>query len=217
MRLPALTGPLRSWLLEEPSDDVAIGVIAKSDLLRGQASMMLPELRQEALRPASPADIMGILRSREQTFGDLRTERTEAEWAAFFADYFEALNGLTASQIEAGMVAYIALPDSEWSPKPGKLAHLAKTTPSTGRFTRAYNRARAAVVASQPAVPKPEEPRPSAEEVQVMMANFHRAMADKDPFAKLKAKARQPTPSAKVDDTGVSAEMRALWARQRAA
>lgn len=214
-RLPALSGPLRSWLLVETSDAKAIEVISKSDVLRSEAAMLMPMLRQEALRPATPEEIMLIVKSREQIFGDLRMERSEVEWTAFWADYFEALNGLTAASIETGMVAYIALPDSEWAPKPGKLAHLAKTTPTCGRFTRAYNRARAAVVASQKAAePKPVvEDRPSPEEVKAMVAKTLAALAE-TPTAKAAAarkKALRPTPSAPLPaGSAMSAEMRAM-------
>lgn len=219
-RLPALNGPLRSWLLVEASDAKAIEVIAASAVLRSEASMLLPMLRQEALRPATHDEIMMIVKSREQIFGDLRMDRSEVEWTVFWADYFEALSGLTASSIEAGMVAYIALPDSEWAPKPGKLAHLAKTTPTCGRFARAYNRARSAVVASQKAAePKPVvEERPSPEAVKAMVAETLAALAE-TPTAKAAAarkKALRPTPSAPLPaGSAMSAEMRAmLEARQ---
>ena len=220
-RLPALNGPLRSWLLDETSDAKAIEVISRSELLRGQAAMMLPVLRAEALRPATPDEIMLIVKSREQIFGDLRSPRSEVEWTAFWSDYFEALNGLTAASIEAGMVAYIALPDSEWAPKPGKLAHLAKITPTCGRFTRAYNRARAAVVASQKAAePKPVvEERPSPEEVKAMVAETLKALAE-TPTAKAAAARKQamkPTPSAPLPaGSHMSAEMRAKLEARKA-
>lgn len=214
VRMPELSGPLRSWLLEEVSDAKAVEVITKSDLLRGQAAMMLPVLRQEALRPATEAEIVAIIRSREQTFGDLRISRTESEWATFYADYFEALAGLTASAIESGMKAYIALPDSDWAPKPGKLAHLARTTPTTGRFARAYNRAKAAVVQHQQATaPKPlPGPKHSPEEVKAMVSETLAALSE-TPTAKLMAArhaARPRTPSAPLPPgSHMSAEMRA--------
>lgn len=214
VRMPALSGPLRSWLLEEVSDAKAVEVIARSDLLRGQAAMMLPVLRQEALRPATESEIVAIIRSREQTFGDLRISRTEAEWATFYADYFEALAGLTASAIESGMKAYIALPDSDWAPKPGKLAHLARTTPTTGRFARAYNRAKAAVVQYQQATaPKPlPGQKHSPEEVKAMVSETLAALSE-TPTAKLMAArhaARPRTPSAPLPPgSHMSAEMRA--------
>ncbi|MFC5370915.1 hypothetical protein ACFPIF_00010 [Brevundimonas faecalis] len=176
--------------------------------------MMLPELRAEALRPATHAEIIAIIRSREQTFGDLRTARSEGEWAAFWADYFDTLEGLTAASIEAGMAAYVAQPDSQWAPKPGRLAHLAKTTTSTGKFVRAYNRARSAVLkhqqANAPAQPAPAEYRP--EEVKAMVAQVKSAMAE-TPTAKMmtaRRAAMKPTPAAPLPaGSHMSAEMRA--------
>ena len=214
VRLPALTGPLRSWLLDEPSDAVAEKVIAESEMLRSQATMMMPALRQEALRPASHDDIVRIIKSREQTFGDLRTARTEVEWAAFYADYFEALDGLTASSIEAGMVAYIALPDSQWAPKPGKLAHMARNSNACGRFTRAYNRARAAVekaraLSAPPPVVEVEKPDP--EVVKAQLAETLEKLTAQDRLKQAAQKARlKPTPSAPLPaGSHMSAAMRA--------
>lgn len=221
MRLPALTGPLRSWLLDEPSDAVAERVIAESETLRSQATMMMPALRQEALRPATHDDIVSIIKSREQIFGDLRMARTEVEWAAFYADYFEALDGLTASSIEAGMVAYIALPDSEWAPKPGKLAHMARTSNACGRFTRAYNRARAAVEkarAAQAPAPAVEFEKPDPAVVQAQLAETLEALTAKDRLRDAAAKAvRKPTPRAPLPaGSHMSAAMRAKLESQGA-
>ncbi|MGV3580012.1 hypothetical protein [Brevundimonas sp.] len=206
-----------SWLLAEPSDERAVAVIAGSDLLRSEAAMKLPELRQAALRPATHDEIRDIIRTREQTFGDLRVARTEGEWALFFADHFDALEGLTASQVEAGMRAWLADPQATgFSPPPGRLAHLARTTPSAGRWARAHDRARKAVVRSQQDAPAPksEEPRPSADDMKAMMDDFRARMAAKAPPAPVR-RAQRPTPSAVVDETGISAEARALLARQR--
>lgn len=214
VRLPGLTGPLRSWLLDEPSDAIAERVIAESEVLRSQATMMMPALRQEALRPASHDDIVSIIKSREQTFGDLRTARTEVEWAAFFADYFEALDGMTASSIEAGMVAYIALPDSQWVPKPGKLAHMARTSNACGRFARAYNRARAAVekarTLSAPA-PVAQVEKPDPEVVKAQLADTLEKLTARDTLHQAAKKARRrPTPSAPLPPGSyMSAAMRA--------
>jgi len=110
-------------------------------------------------------------------------------------------------------VARLAIwPDSDWAPKPGKLAHLARTTSTTGRFTRAYNRARSAVVASQKAAePKPVvEERPSPEEVKAMVADTLKAAA-------ARKQAMKPTPSAPLPaGSHMSAEMRAKLEARKA-
>jgi hypothetical protein len=179
-----------------PSDDHAIAAIAASDILRSEAAMKLPELRQAALRPATHTEIRSIIQMRDQTFGDLRTPRSEAEWTLFYADHFEALKGLTAAQIEGGMKAYVALPDSEFSPRPGRLADLARNAPA-GRWMRAHRRARAAVERAQGATqPRLDEPRPSREEVQALMAPVIDSLAKMDVFAQSRAKAARPTQGA---------------------
>jgi hypothetical protein len=213
-----LSRALNCWLLDETSDTKAIEVIAKSDLLRGEAAMAMPALRAAALRPASPDEIRTIIGSRFPTYP--QPKRTEGEAAAFWADYFDALEGLTPAMVEAGMAAHVKDPKAEFLPKPGRLAELAKTTPTTGRFTRAYNRARSAVIASQKAAePKPVvEERPSPEAVKAMVAETLAALAE-TPTAKAAAarkKALRPTPSAPLPaGSAMSAEMRAmLEARQ---
>jgi hypothetical protein len=51
-------------------------------------------------------------------------DKSEAEWGAFWGIYVEALSGFPATAIREGVKAYIALPDSEFFPKPGKLRSL---------------------------------------------------------------------------------------------
>lgn len=216
---PALSRALSCWLLDETSDAKAIEVIAKSDLLRSEATMAMPALRAAALRPASPDEIRAIIGSRFPTYP--QPKRTEGEAAAFWADYFDALEGLTPAMIEAGMAAHVKDPKAEFLPKPGRLAELAKTTPTTGRFTRAYNRARSAVVANQKAAePKPAvEERPSPEEVKAMVAETLAALAE-TPTAKALAARKQamkPTPSAPLPaGSHMSAEMRAKLETRKA-
>lgn len=214
-----LSRALSCWLLDETSDAKAIEVIAKSDLLRSEATMAMPALRAAALRPASPDEIRTIIGSRFPTYP--QPKRTEGEAAAFWADYFDALEGLTPAMVEAGMAAHVKDPKAEFLPKPGRLAELAKTTPTTGRFTRAYNRARSAVLASQKAEePKPVvEERPSPEAVKAMVAETLKALAE-TPTAKAAAARKQamkPTPSAPLPaGSHMSAEMRAKLEARKA-
>jgi hypothetical protein len=217
---PELTGPIKCWLLDEPSDHTAIATIAKSDILRREAKAVMPALREAALRPATHDQIKQIIGQRFALFP--QPQRNVSEAAAWWADYFDALEGLTPFAVEAGMAAWVRSPEAEFMCKPGKLAELARTVPNNNRWARAYSRAERATwegqiaAAPQPKEPTPPEERPSKEEVAAMMADFHKTMQDKDPFAKLRAKAYRPTPSARVDETGISQEMRAKLAEQRA-
>lgn len=214
-----LSRALSCWLLDETSDAKAIEVIAKSDILRSEATMAMPALRAAAQRPATPDEIRTIIGSRFPTYP--QAKRTEGEAAAFWADYFDALDGLTPAMIEAGMATHVRDPKSEFLPKPGRLAELAKAVPWAGRFNRAYNRARAAVVASQKAAePKPVvEERPSPEEVKAMVAETLKALAE-TPTAKAAAARKQamkPTPSAPLPaGSHMSAEMRAKLEARKA-
>lgn len=208
---PALSKPLASWLLDEPTDAKAVAVIAKSDLLRSEATMMMPAMRHAALRPASEKEIRDIIGSRFGTFP--QPQRDEGEAMAFWADYLDALAGLTPAQIEGGMKAWVSDPKAEFLPKPGKLAELARQSTQVGRWTRAYNRAQAAVVASQKhEAPALAGPKHSPEEVRALVAETLAALSE-TPTAKMMAarKAAMPrTPSAPLPPGSyMSAEMRA--------
>lgn len=174
--------------------------------------MAMPALRQAALRKATHAEIRDIIGTRFATFP--QPERDAGETAAFWADYYGALEGLTAAQIEGGMKAWVADPASEFLPKPGKLADLGRKSDQPGRWTRAYNRARAAVEmakAGDVQVAEPSEPKPSPEEVKAMLAETLDALTAKDRLHESAKQARRkPTPSAPLPaGSHMSAEMRA--------
>lgn len=207
---PALTGPIKCWLLDEPTDFRAIETIKASDILKREAKAAMPALREAALRPATRDEIKAIIGQRFALFP--QPQRNDGEWAAWWADYFDALEGLTAPAIEAGMAAWVRSVDAEFMCKPGKLRDLAQTVPNENRWARAYYRAeRATYVAPLPS-PEPkrsEEGRPSREEVRAQVAATLAALQEKDTFARFR-KQTVRTPRAQVDETGVSAEMRAL-------
>ena len=210
-----LSGPLTSWLLTERSDRVAVETIRQSPILRREAEEALPVLREAALTTATEAQIRAIIGQRFALFQ--QPERTDGEWAAWWAAYFDALSDLTPFAVEAGMAAWVRSPDAEFMCKPGKLRELATTVPNDNRWAKAHKRASDATYVAPAPLPAPEPEdrsnRPTAEEVSKIMADFHAVMKDKDPHAKYKAKAQRATPCARVDNTGVSDEMRALLAR----
>lgn len=215
---PVLSGPIKCWLLDETSDQTAIKTIAASEILRREAEDVMPALKTAALRPATRDEIERIIGQRFELFP--QPKRDAGQWAAWWADYVEVLDGLTPFAIEAGMAAWVRSPEAEFMVKPGKLAELAKTAPSQNRWAKAYYRAERATAPirdftdpPQPKSPTPATDRPSPEAVAALMAEFHKVMQDKDPIAKMQLK-RKPPPCAKVDETGVSAEMRELWQRQ---
>lgn len=170
----------------------------------------MPALRQAALTTATHDQIKTVIAARFALFTP--PIRTDEEWASWWADYFDALSDLTPFAVEAGMAAWVKQPEAEFMCKPGKLRELAMNTPNDNRWARAHKRAADATYvepAPVPVEPEDRSDRPTSEEVSAIMADFHRVMADKDPIAKLQAK-RRPPPQARVDNTGVSAEMRVL-------
>jgi len=170
----------------------------------------MPALKAEALRPATHDQIKAVISTRFALFP--QPQRNAQEWAAWWADYFDALDGLTPFAVEAGMGAWVRSADAEFMCKPGKLRELATTVPSDNRWAKAHYRAQKATAEAV----KPEEParvsgpNPTREEIADVMASFKMTMEAKDPLLKMRSKFERPSPCARVDNTGVSAEMRAL-------
>lgn len=211
---PDLSGPLKSWLVAEASDRQAIETIRQSPLLRAEALQAIPALREAALTQATEDQIRQTIGTRFALFP--QPKRDDGQWAAWWADYYDALRGLTPYAVEAGMAAWVRSADAEFMCKPGKLRDLAQTVPNENVWARAHMRAQ---TATRPApifppeeAPKPPQERPSPEQMKAMLADFRQKMADKD-IRDIRPK-RRPSPQARVDETGISAEARALLARQ---
>lgn len=209
-----LTGPLKCWLLDERSDEIAVQTIRKSPILAEQAKAQMPALRSEARRPATKEEVEGIISQRFPLFP--QPARNLLEWAAWWADYHDALEGLTRFAIEAGMAAWVKSPEAEFMVRPGKLAELARTTAHVNPWVRAYRIAEKATAEEPKPLPAPSE-RPSAEEIRRLTAGVIEHLKSKDPFAKMRTKYTRPTPCASVDGAGISEEARALLAKQQAA
>lgn len=209
---PALIGPLKCWLLDERSDEVAIRTIRASDILTRQAREAMPAIRAEAMRPATVDEIKAIVGSRFVLFP--QPSRKDGEWSAWWADYIDALAGLTPFAVEAGMAAWVRSPEAEFMCKPGNLRELALKAPNENRWAKALYRAEAATRERRPPEPVKAIDRPSPEEVAAVMTEFHRVMQAKDPLAKIRTKGQRPTPCAMVDETGVSEEARAMLAER---
>lgn len=205
---------LKCWLLDERSDHKAIETIRGSAILSDLARAAVSDLRAAALRPATHDEIKTIIGQRFELFP--QPKRDAGQWAAWWADYIDALSGLTAPAVEAGMAAWVKSPDAEWLCKPGKLRELATTVPNTNKWLRAHRLAVAATVEPIRDHEKPITPareRQSAEEVAALMADFNAKMKAKAPPPVSRTRSIPP-PCAPVDERGVSEEMRALLAKQ---
>lgn len=182
--------------------------IAEDRQLLAEVTKALPALRQEATQPASEAEIIRILSQRFALYP--QPDRTDGEWAAWWADYTNALDDLPPSAIEAGMAEYVKGSDSEFFPKPGRIRELAKTSPN--RMAMAVEAARNAIRHAEvlehakqrseaPTAPQTEADK---DRVRAMLAEFARQMAEKAP----KPKPAPPPVSGPVDEQGLTQLMR---------
>jgi hypothetical protein len=180
----------------------------RSDLppaLMAEAEQSMAVIRSEATRSATNEEIARILAARFALYP--QPVRTDAEWAAWWADYTNALDDMPPSAIEAGMAAYVKGPDSEFFPKPGRIRELAKTTPNPLAMTcealrRNIERRQRTLEHVEPA-PK-AEPVPK-ESVRELMADFKAQMAARNPA--------RPPPTLKptngpIDERGLTQAMR---------
>lgn len=167
---------------------------------REEALAALPVLRADAEDPCGEIGIRDVVGRRFGLFP--QPDRSDAEWDAWWGDYFDALADLPIAAVEAGMRAWVRHPDSEFMPRPGKLRELALSTPNNAASLYARMKSILYPATPQQALPAPEE-RVKPEEVAEMMAEFRKRMSAN----------KLPEPpkfrvQAKIDERGVSDVMR---------
>lgn len=206
--MPELSPGLSQLLDHAGSPDAAAREIAETPALLSEAKAALPALQAVATAKAGEEGVRKVISRRFSTYP--QPARNEAEWDAWWADYFDALADVTLASLEAGMRAYVADPSSEFMPKPGKLRELAFTAPcrSLGRFYRAKR----AIQLSEEIGQLPGPPADPAE-VRKMLAGFESSFAMR---VAEDTKPRLPSIAGKPDETGITPAMRALLERQRA-
>jgi hypothetical protein len=160
---------------------------------------MMPQLREAVCAPAGQAGVTAIVGRRFALFP--QPDRSDGEWAAWWADYHAALEDLPAEAIEA---------DVEFLPKPGKLRELARSSPT--KSAGIYERARWLLAPPcSPREPLPEPPQPTQEQRDAVrrMAKDCIAALTKPPEFRIPA-----TPPAKTDERGLTEAMRAHLAQR---
>ncbi|MBI1682361.1 hypothetical protein [Caulobacter hibisci] len=184
----------------------------------------LPAIEARAKAPASPKDVERIIGAKFATYR--QPERSDGEWAMFWADYKAVLEDVPASALEAAMDAIIRDPKIEFLPKPAKLREIAMLTEN--RAVRAFDRARQAIELAdrppeQPKVGLPpivtaKPPKPS-EEDRARVKAWAREFAQQDEARKAAEKAQRradmPDTSGAPDQTGVTPAMRAHLAQKQ--
>lgn len=180
-------------------------LIASDPELLGEVRAALPALKAVADAKAGTEGVKAVVGRRFAIYP--QPPRTDAEAAAWWADYFDVLSDVPLASLEAGMRAYVADPESEFMPKPGKLKELAFTTASRS-LTRYFRAKKALEIADAPQAISGPRVRP--EEVTAILADFQAKSMPTRPV-------RPPMPSTagKVDEGGLTAEMRELIARRQ--
>ena len=184
---------------------------------------VLAHLRVIAMTPATPEAIMGVLMRRFPVYP--QPQRSDAQWAEWWASYLDALKGCSQASIEAAMDAYVRLSESEYFPKPGRLFALAKTKPNDA--ARAYSNARAVAALMDRGTAEARQhvgPEAIADLAKALARPRHaptpserkavRAMADAYASQIPLVKAERPKPPqlppvhGRVDGSGITPEMR---------
>lgn len=202
-------GPALSALLDaNGSPDAVQREIANTPALVAEARALLPALRHTATAKAGEDGVRRVVAKRFETYP--QPQRTDEQWAAWWADYYDALSDTALASLEAAMRAYVAMPDSEFMPKPGRLRELAFITPC--RSLARYQRAAAAVRIADEPKPEPHDPKLAEamrDDVKALLAETTAKLA--------KPEGPKVRPNfARVDESGLSDGMRELLARRSA-
>lgn len=211
-----LSPGLRRLLVVEPDNNTAIEAIATDPAALAEAEAVLPSLEREARRPSGPEGVRHVVGRRFALYP--QSERSDSEWAAWWSDYVAILGDVPLETLEAAMLAWCRTA-ADFLPKPGQLLEL--TRDRHGESALAAYRIRAAKRWSPP-VSKPvyiegterdleseaARRKAMAGEIKAIAKSFSMAVPEKP-------KPQWPGKPAPVDETGISAEMRELLAKQR--
>lgn len=204
----ALSPELRRLLESEPNEASALEEIASCGPLWHEAKRALPALRMDATRQAGEQGVREIIGRRFALYP--QPDRSDAEWAAWWSDYYDVLADAPYASLEAAMAEYVKRPDSEFLPKPGKLLEMARQTPN--RAAMAYGRARRAVGEAEAKEARREPSEQEKAAVGKLLSDF---FAQMDGRKVERVIAPLPATHGKPDETGITPQLRALIARQR--
>lgn len=125
--LPALGMQVEHLLLSGKAvEDLAASMIA--DGLVEELRTKVPVLYSTASRRA---ELDGIKRALTPWFATYpQPERSDPEWLAFWQGYVVACGHQPEAALVGAMEAWAKFPDSEFLPKPGRLAEIAAKTPT---------------------------------------------------------------------------------------
>lgn len=176
--LSDLTPGLKS-LLTLGDAKTAIERIAATPALLEEARASLPMLKAQAIMPAGPEGVMRVYGSRFVTFP--QPKRSEEQKAAWWKDRYDALAAIPEESLEAGMKAWIQLPDARFLPQPGELKALALSQATS--TARATHRAQLAVAEAEETARRnaelsPEQQAENRKAVESLMAGYRTRSAE---------------------------------------
>lgn len=199
----AISAPLWKLLSSNVGAQAEIEEIAADPRLRSEALAILPALMLRA-SPSGDERVMRALRPLVLVYGASEATKAPAFWQAYYA----ALSGLPVEALARGITDYTSAPDSEFFPKPGPLRALCDKHAEP--IFKAASRARRALE-----VPTMGRTLPSEEEkagVANMLRDFSASVQAKEIT---KVRPAQPSIAGKVDQHGITQEMRELIARRQ--
>lgn len=149
-------------------------------------TMALPGLLAEATRKADQKAIRQALGARFEIYP--QPQRTDGQWALWWAPYFRVLSDLPADAIELAMRAWEADPKNQWMPKPGEIGELARqtATPALKRYSTASRALREAdAPKAQPLGHRVDPPAlktmTEKQRVMAMAADYRKYVEDRRP------------------------------------
>lgn len=204
--MPELSPELTALLDSDGSPDAAVRMILDTVPMLVEVRRVLPALQAVAVAKAGEEGVKAVIGRRLATYP--QPARTEGEWNAWWADYFDVLADVALSSLEAAMKAYVKLPDSEFMPKPGRLREMAFLTPC--RSLQRYQRAKRALQIAEDHPRQPDAVREPVDpaEVKAMLAEFE---AKSIPTTTAKPR---PYIGGIPDEGGLTREMRELIAKR---
>lgn len=165
--------PLASQLLLKGRGDAAVEQILALPAVVAEVKAAYPAIMAR-VAPAGDDVVMSTIGRRFGTFP--QPNRNEAEEAAFWEDYLDALQDIPAEAIELGMKAWIKLPTARFLPKPGELRALALE--QAADLYTAASRAKRVMRAEPKAAPVDEL---TAEERRALVADALKGIGGKTP------------------------------------
>ena len=163
--------------------------------------------KDAATHRAGPDGVMEVIGRRFAMYP--QPERTDGEWDAWWADYIETLQDRPYASLEAAMREWVASPDAEFLPRPGKLLAMSRTveTDEARLHTKLRKVLEVAPRLTGPMVPK-QTVREMLSEFQASCAKRREAKPTYEP---------PPATHGKADERGLTPEMRAVMDRREAA